>query len=75
MVCSRFQARAALHLAGLLPQVEAAVAAADTLVQIAWADASEFRRDSPAIVALGAALALSDEAIDALFREAATIRA
>ena len=75
MRASRFQARAALHLAGLLPQVEAAVAVADPLVQIAWADASEFRRDSPAIAAIADALGMDDLEIDHLFRQAAAIRA
>lgn len=75
MVCSRFQARAALHIAGLLPQVEAAVAAADPLVQIAWADATEFRRNSPTIAALASSLSLTDAQIDDLFRSAAQITA
>lgn len=75
MVVSRFQARAALHLAGLLPQVEAAVAAADPLVQIAWSDAVEFRRDSPTIAALAAAIKMTDAQIDDLFRTAAGIAA
>lgn len=75
MRCSRFQARAALHLAGLLDDTEAAVAAADPLVRIAWADAQEFRRDSPTIAALAGVLGLDDEDIDALFRTAMTITA
>ena len=75
MVVSRFQARAALHLAGLLPQVEAALAQADPLAQIAWADAQEFRRNSPTIAALAGAVGLDDAAIDALFRAARTIEA
>lgn len=75
MVVSRFQARAALHLAGLLPQVEAAVNAADPMVQIAWADAQEFRRSSPTIAALAVALELDDETLDQLFRDAAQIAA
>lgn len=75
MRCSRFQARAALHVAGLLAQVEAAVAAADPLVQIAWADAVEFYRDSPTIAALQGAVGLTDEQVDDLFRSAAQITA
>ncbi len=75
MSVSRFQARAALHIAGLLPQIEAAVANADPLVQIAWADAQEFRRNSPTIVALATALGLPDETLDQLFRDAAQIAA
>lgn len=74
-VVSRFQARAALHQAGLLTAAEAAVAAADTLTQIAWADAQEFRRNSPTIAALAASIGLTETQIDDLFRQAATITA
>lgn len=73
MRCSRFQARAALHNAGFLGAVEAAVAAADPFVQIAWQDATEFYRGSPTIAALQAAVGLTDEQIDDLFRAAAQI--
>ena len=77
MVCSRMQARIALHQAGLLAQIEAAVAAVDPVVQIAWAEASEFRRDSPTIAALAATLdpALTDEQLDTLFEAAMQITA
>ena len=72
-VVSRFQARAALHIAGLLVQAEAAVAAADPLAQMAWADAQEFRRNSPTIAALSASIGLTSEQVDDLFRSAALI--
>lgn len=72
-VVSRFQARAALHNAGLLAGVEAAVAAADPFTQIAWADATEFRRDSPTIAALAVALGMTGAQLDDLFRAAALI--
>lgn len=75
MVCSRFQARAALLSAGLLATVEAAVAQADAFVQIAWADAVEFRRNSPTIAALQSAVGLTDAQIDDLFRSAMQIEA
>ena len=75
LAVSRFQARAALLQAGLLEDVEAAVAGADALTRLAWADAIEFRRDSPAIAAVAAMLELDDEALDALFRTAAGIAA
>lgn len=75
MRCSRFQARAALHGAGLLSAVEAAVAVAPALVQIAWSDATEFRRDSPTIAALASGLGMGDAEIDDLFRAAMTITA
>ena len=74
-VVSRFQARAALHMAGLLAATETAVAAAGPLVQIAWADAIEFRRTSPTIAALAEAVGLTDEQIDDLFRTAEAITA
>jgi hypothetical protein len=73
MVCSRMQARIALHQAGLLTAAEAAVAESDAVVQIAWADAAEFRRLSPTIAALSDALELSPEQVDDLFRAAMQI--
>lgn len=69
---SRFQARAALHNAGKLADIETAIGQADTLTQIAWADATEFRRQSPTILDLGAALDLD---LDALFIAASKIEA
>ncbi len=75
MVVTRFQAKAALAAAGLLPSVEAAVAAGSEFVQIAWADALEFRRTSPTILALAGALGLSDAQVDDLFAAAALIEA
>ena len=73
MVASRFQTRAALYVAGLLPIVEAAVAKADPLTKMAWAEAVEFRRASPTIAKLAAALALDDVQLDDLFRAAMKI--
>lgn len=73
MVASRFQTRAALYLAGLLPQVEAMIGKADPLTQMAWAEAVEFRRSSPTIAALAAGLGLDAQTLDALFRTAAGI--
>lgn len=75
MKVSRFQARAALTDAGLLSAVEAAVADAAPLVQLAWAEAVEWRRMSPTIVAIGAALDLTETQLDDLFRAAALIEA
>ena len=70
-----FQARAALLAAGLLDEVEAAVAAADRLTQTAWEYALRFERVSPTIAALAAALGLGDAELDDLFRAAAKISA
>lgn len=64
---TRFQARAALLAAGLLDQVEAAVAASDAQVQLAWAESIEFPRLSPTIAALAAVMGLTDEQLDELF--------
>lgn len=72
---SRFQARAALMDAGLLADVELAISAADPIVQLAWAEAIEWLRDSPTIAAIGDALGLTEEDIDDLFIEAAKIKA
>ena len=72
---SRFPAKAALLQAGLLDAAEHAVAQADPVTQLAWAEAVEYRRTSPAIAAIGAALDLTDEDIDELFVAAAGIEA
>jgi len=75
MKCSRFQARAALLQAGLLSTVEAAIAQADPITQMAWTDAVEFRRNSPTISALAQSLSLSDQQLDDLFTSAMAIEA
>lgn len=75
MVVSRFQARAALLQAGLLEQAEAAVAESDVIAQLAWADAQEFRRNSPTVATMSAKLGMTDDQLDELFRQAATIEA
>lgn len=72
---SRFQARAALLAAGRLSDVEAAVASADAFSQLAWAEAQEWRRDSPTLDALAKGIGLNDAEIDDLFVQAAGIRA
>lgn len=75
MRCSRFQALAALHLSGHLKAVETAVAQADPLAQLAWANAGEFRRDSPTIAALAGAVGMTEDQIDDLFRVAMRVEA
>lgn len=72
-VISRFQARAALMDAGILADVEIAVAGAGPLAQLAWAEAIEWRRDSHTISVISDALGLSDEDLDDLFIAAAGI--
>jgi hypothetical protein len=81
---SRFQARAAMLAApatadgygNLLEQIDAAVAASDNaFIRLAWAEAVEWRRDSPTVNALASSLGVTDEQLDALFRAAAGISA
>jgi hypothetical protein len=73
-IVSRAQGRIALLRAGLLGAAETAIAASvDAELQIWWADAQEFRRDSPRIAAVGTALGLTPAQIDALFVSAATV--
>lgn len=66
---SRFQARAALFAAGLLPTIEAAMNApgVDPLAKLAWDEALEFNRFSPTIAGMQAGLGLTDADLDALF--------
>jgi hypothetical protein len=75
---SRFQARAALFLAGKLADAEAAVeaAAADNpLIALAWREAIEWKRTSPALNALAAQIGMTGADVDNLFRVAATLEA
>lgn len=69
------QARLALLGAGLLAQVSAAIAsmagAEGEAARIEWEYAQEVRRDSPLVAGLSAALGLTDEALDNLYRAAA----
>lgn len=70
-----FQAKAALELAGLLTSVEAAIALAPKLAQLAWENATEFRRNSPTVLMLAQQLELTDEQLDSLFLTASGITA
>jgi hypothetical protein len=75
-IVSRFQARAALYIAGRLADAEAAVAASnDPLTQLAWAEAVEWKRSSPALNALAGAIGMTQADVDELFRTAASIEA
>lgn len=69
------QARLALLGAGLLTQVNTAVAnmpgAEGDAARIEWEYAQEVRRDSPLVAALSVALGLTDETIDNLYKVAA----
>lgn len=70
---SPYQARCALHAAGLLPAVEATIANADVPAQIAWEYATVFERHSPFIDALAPMLGLTEEQIDDLFLAASQV--
>lgn len=74
---TRFQARAALSRAGLFTTVNSAMVAfpIDDERRLAWEDAQEFRRTSPTMLQMAAALGLNDAALDALFTTAAGIEA
>lgn len=74
-VVSMRQARLALLGAGLLAQVNTAVAnmpgAEGDATRIEWEYAQEVRRDSPLVAGLSAALGLTDETLDNLYKVAA----
>lgn len=72
-VVSRFQARAALYKANMLESAELAVSNSDPLTKLAWADAQEFRRDSPILQSIAQALGLTSDDLDALFVSASEI--
>ena len=78
LVVTMRQARRALLAAGLLDQVDAAIAAiADATerrqAEIDWEYATTVERLRPWVQTLGAALGLSAEDLDALFEQAATL--
>lgn len=74
-VISMRQARLALLGAGLLPGVDAAIAAMTgtegDAARIEWEYAQEVRRDSPLLAGMIAALGLTTEQVDGLFVAAA----
>lgn len=67
------QARLALLQAGLLAQVQSAVAGADEATKITWEFSNEVRRDNPICQTLAAALGMGDAQMDALFTLASTL--
>lgn len=72
---TRFQAKAALAQAGLLPAIEefVSLATTDIIVKLAWQDAQTFKRTSVFVAVVAEHLALTDEQIDELFIAAGTI--
>jgi hypothetical protein len=77
MIVTAFQAKAAIGRIGLYDQVETLMSNPDTPFEIAlaWREVLTFKRLSPTVVAMGAALGLSDAQLDDLFVLAATIDA
>ncbi|TNF09389.1 MAG: hypothetical protein EP323_00375 [Gammaproteobacteria bacterium] len=77
MVVSMRQARLALLQAGLLPQIDAAIASLTepekSGVSIEWEYAQEVKRTHAWVIALGQQLGLSDQQLDDLFAMAAAI--
>jgi len=72
-VVSAWQIRKALNQLDLRDAVEQAVAQADRETRDAWEYATEFKRDHPLVVSLGAALGKIPEELDALFALAVTL--
>jgi hypothetical protein len=70
---TRRQARLALYTFNLLEQVEAAVDAEGGTTKISWDNAAEITRHDALVVALAAALGLTDEQLDDLFAFAVTL--
>jgi len=75
-IVNRYQARQALILAGLFNQVQPIIDAIQDstermLMQAAWDDAPNFRRDDPFLMKIAEALNLTDAALDSLFTTAA----
>lgn len=75
LTVSPFQAKAALQLAGLLHAVEAYMddPATDPIVKLAWLHASEYKRQSPTILALAQEFGWTETQLDQLFVTASGI--
>lgn len=67
------QARLALHGAGLLTAVNAAINAAGEAAKIEWEYAQEVQRASGLVPAMAAQLGMNDAQLDALFTAAAAL--
>lgn len=71
---TRAQAKIALHRAGLLAQVQAIVVESDDVeLALWWSEAGTWERTNSYVQALGARLGLDSQAVDNLFRSAASI--
>jgi hypothetical protein len=71
---ANWRARAVLEIAGLLPTVDAAIAAlagdAGIVARSAWHAGAPLVRHGPTVLALSSALGLTDEQVDAMFLRA-----
>lgn len=71
---TRRQMLTALHRAGLLATIKAAVASSgDIELQIAFDESQEFQRDNAFLAAMAAALGKTDAEVDAIFALAASL--
>lgn len=70
-----WKGKAVLRAMGLLDAAEAAVAAAGGDTAIAWRDAAEWERGSAMLAGMAAVLKLGEAEVDALFRQAAAVKA
>lgn len=67
------QAKLVLLEAGLLDDVDAAVAQADRTTRIEWEYATEIKRDWPTLLVMQSALNLTDAQVDQLFIDGAML--
>lgn len=72
---SRFQALAVLEIDGQLASVELMVNASDKMTKLAWANATEFRRDSPTIAKIAVVKKWNKAKVDDMFIRASKIKA
>ena len=77
-VLTRKQAKSILFIKGLLSHVQPAISAIPDpfqkgMAQIAWDDATEFKRNDPILMALSGMLGLSDTQLDELFQEGSVL--
>lgn len=74
---ANWRARAVLEIAGLLPTVDAAIAAlngdAGIVARSAWNSGAPLARNGPTVLALSSALGLSSAQVDAMFLQAESL--
>lgn len=73
MSVTRYRALAAMHMAGIIGDVETIIADMHPLTQLAWQAAATFRRDSPLLKSVSLQLGMTDAEVDALFVMAASL--